>query len=151
VVATGADGRIKRGRRPAAVAATLRECGLDLPRPLAVLLDALTAEPRHAPPSQRTADGLVPFKSAGHLVSVLSASLDRLVTRRALLRYISALRRSLRRAPRGQALTIQTNRWLGWRAVPEVPAAGAQSSMALRRRRQRPSNRCPSAVRRGSP
>jgi hypothetical protein len=103
---------------------------IDLSPALCVLLDALTTDTRSAASVGHSSDDLVSYKTAGYLVSRLGASLDRLVTRRALHRYLTALRRRLDHAS-ADALIIQRKRWLGWRAVPRA-AAGRRNAPAHR-------------------
>jgi len=101
---------------------------------LDLLYSVLAADAR----AVRSDDGLVPFKSAGFLVSTLAASLDRLVTRRALGRYLSALRARLALEPNGHEMVVQHNRWLGWRVVPRTTVARARlDSRTPPRRRPR--------------
>jgi hypothetical protein len=90
-------------------------------RTLTVLLEALQRDHRLST-STTAADGLVRFKTTGELVSILGLSLGRLIRRRGLLRYIAALRRQLEHDFQQDALIIQRNRWLGWRAVPRALA-----------------------------
>jgi hypothetical protein len=116
------------------------------PAALEILLAALATDGRPGSPAGRAADGLVAFKSVGRLVTVLGLALGRLVTRRALARYLCALRRHLREESSARGLELQTDRWLGWRVVPRAaaPTAGAQ---AARRSQETPAARGGGAVR----
>jgi hypothetical protein len=116
--------RVVRRGDGSVVDVVLRD-GRRLPRDLETLFCALAADIRR-PALGEIDDGFVAFKSAGHLVPVMSVSLQRTVTRRALLRQIGALRRCLdRELPGGKAL-VQRSRWRGWRvALPRGAAAAA--------------------------
>jgi hypothetical protein len=102
------------------------------PRALDLLYHALAADTRSAA-LDGASDGLVAYKSAGFLVSTLAASLDRLVTRRALGRYLSALRARLAQQRGVRAMIVQRNRWLGWRVVPRTAVVRDQGRLGQRR------------------
>ena len=95
-----------------------------LPPVLDVLFEKLAADT--TPAGRQPVDGLVGFKNAGYLVTVLADAFDRLVTRRALLRYLSALRRRLDQEPSRCGFVIQSNRWFGWRVVPRAAMCRAK-------------------------
>ncbi len=110
---------------------------LRFPPNLETLFRALAADTRRPIRDGEADDGLVAFKSVGHLVATLSVWLHRTFTRSALSRDITALRRCLDgQLPGGRAL-IQHNRWLGWRVA--FPRSRSDSQFACAERTLRAS------------